>query len=676
MQERRLDLLMNISSTSGIVLRITLILLSCIFIISDFRPEPHFGFIIAFITMFWLPGDSLYRIFKIADLGKWESLPVKFLFSIFLIVLTGIPAFLYSMNIYVFLLIHLSVSSFVFAGSLLAAPYKYEKSLEKETFFKITAFLICLLSVMSVFLAKPDVSVDVLLAAAEIRISENNPIIQTWTGYKNLFNYPGYNYNIHDLSFASVAVIGHLDAFHVIMLAPAALSIFMFLSCFSFTRILTGSETPAYISVIMFAIILGTMESFHCFRTSSFYLVLTGFIFVPIGYSFIIKFLNCGELRNLLVIAIAALVTASFHPFGFISLFSGLLFFFFWFLLKPKTNKTLLRKIILMTIICLITASPHIILQLKDFELNNVTEAGFKPWRVLKFSDELFLMNPEILFAPHYHVTPPFTPRLIYAFLFIAGLVFFKYLYKENWAVYVIALSFTPLLIVFNPLIYPLAGKAMSFQLARRFTQIPPICIIAGLLIWLLIRNKSNFIKKSVSACLFCFFALNLLFVFNSRKNIDLNLGLSVYKMNFEKNPYLPEMMNNPENKMELIKILRAESKQSVVACDYDIGALIIGFTPHTLVSMHPQYISPAVKDEDERLKALDVIFNSSDEAETIKAINRFEIDYIVLNSEAFGDFGGNSRLEKFLKNPDMYINIDLEISEGLNLFKVVHHQS
>ncbi len=648
----------------------TLIAVAFTLISTNIKITPYLGFAVAFSVLCWLPGSFIFRLLKIKDMGIWESLPVKYLLSCTVLVLTGMPAFLFALNIKTYIFINLAITAILYFVSFFVLEPEYAVLCHKKNVFRIAAVVLCGITVLTVFMFKPDITADVLISSAEIRGLAEDAVIRTNTAYSGLNNFPGYNYNIHDLILGSITVLGKMDAMQVILIFPAVMSILIFISAFLFTRSITGSTSASYLSVIILAILPGSMEFMHCFRTSFFHLIVTGFVIIPTGYSFLVRYLKDGALSHLLISAITALTAAAIHPFGFISYVSGLLFFMLWFALKPRQNRQILKKMSVIVLLCCLAASPHIALQLKDFELNNVTEAGFSPWRTISLSKNLFIINPEVIFAPHYHVKPPFYPRYAIVLIYLAGLAVLLYVYREDWAIYLAALCFTPLLIVLNPLIYPLAGKIMSFQLLRRFTQIPPLHIVAGILIWLAIRKRSPFVKTT-TAFLLCFlFVLTLYPAFTSEaKNRNWNFELSEYNLNFRKNPYLPEIMNNPETKMDIVKILRQYDSSGVVACDYDMGLFVVAFTSHKLVSVHPQYVSLAVKDETERKKALNSILNSADKNETIKAISKYEVDFIVLDIKLQGETG------KFAEQPNIYEEIYSNNDENMKLFAVTHQE-
>ncbi len=412
--------------------------------------------------------------------------------------------------------------------------------------------------------------------------------------YKNVFHLTVYKYDTLGTIFVLFSKLTGFDVIQAWYFLSILFTFAIIISFYFFVSTLFDNYLLEIFSFTVFFVFFGIIEGLWIFRTSPYYMVITNFILFPNALSLFLKYLKEKEKRYLLLFILLSVCIGLTHLMAIFLLLVSISSYFLVILFfneKERIKKTILS---LLPIIIFII----ILIMLKSSAFEPVYQEKFKPWHVIKLTKNLYYVNPVHLFAPHYHVKPPFVPRKTFMIAFLVLPVLFRYLMKHEWARFLFSNMIVVPFILLNPIIpkfFKFIGTEVTFVAYGRLSQILPIIPVLGTSIYFIINKlrKINKIqlwnnkKMTYIAVIVLYFMAFSYIALNPKKSLFIHFIRqkhtfkfhSLWNLNPVVNPCLPEMTFPDDNMLKAIKFIKKNIKPgSIFAADLNESMQITTF--------------------------------------------------------------------------------------------------
>lgn len=462
-----------------------------------------------------------------------------------------------------------------------------------------------------------------------------------------------------DLCLLTWTHVSGAEAMEVWMLAPVLLAPPIFFATWIFLRRLFKNDVAASWAMGAFLFFTMVLERGWIVKTSGYHMVITAFVLCPLCWRWAFEWAQERKILAGVFSLIAGLALSLVHPAALFVAASVLIFYALGLAMFKRYRHEAFRIFQLLGFWA-VALVPYFLFRLKGLSFTFTTSGPqfqhtnpemFLPWRPFEFASGLFMMNPEVFFAPHYMVEPPFSPRII---LLLALLAFPFIIWRApldeakggHAKVFLISTVVGILVLLCNPLVYPGLGKFLTYQMLRRLVQGIPYFAALGLACAVLNRGSWRRVFQ-VSAIVGMAAGLWQAAPYGFP---EANLELSPWKARWIENPYEPGALVHAEETFGLIQYLQKQPL-SVVAGDEAINFAIVAYTRHRMLHFKEAYVSMAVPDQKKREHLIKRIF-FDDKVEALNAeLDRYQVRYIIFDAMRWNRRGGMQELDKFLES-------------------------
>ena len=307
---------------------------------------------------------------------------------------------------------------------------------------------------------------------------------------------------------ALLSALSRIDAVKIWIALPVFLAPIILLSFYTFSKTLFGSKRTAIICSILFILFYGLNEGMWVFRTAPYPTIIVNLILAPITMTFVFRYLREGKIAYLFLSSFLGLTVAAVHLFGliiFLLAISSLCIFHLFF--QRKDRKFFRLRIMHIFLMAVLIVGPYLILRWPAIKIVNpyyLTKSfSDKPYYVETITQNLYYMNPKLLCSPHYLVSHPFQPRLMYLAAFLLTPFLLVYVKRYDWAVFLFSNMIMPPLITLNPILTPLLAKRITFILVDRLSYLEPFLLVTGFFLSTILFRAEKFLnakKKNLFA--------------------------------------------------------------------------------------------------------------------------------------------------------------------------------
>lgn len=235
---------------------------------------------------------------------------------------------------------------------------------------------------------------------------------------------------------------------------------------------------------------------------------LSRYIFIPVGYFFLFRYLRFKEKKAVFITSFLSLTIASIHLFYYVLFLFSVVFFWIFYLLFKHVDKKGVKAISAQLFWILVITLPYLYLRYlpilsygmtnpfdTDITVINSTEEGYLNGCAVFLTPSLFYINPKFVFQKIYIIWHEHTYLPIIALLF-TPLLHYYHKKKYDWAIFLLSgLIMVPFLML-NPFLVPLLHKFISVEYTARTSDILPTFLILGIGIGSIVLSTAKFIQR------------------------------------------------------------------------------------------------------------------------------------------------------------------------------------
>jgi hypothetical protein len=196
---------------------------------------------------------------------------------------------------------------------------------------------------------------------------------------------------------------------------------------------------------------------------------------------------------------------------------------------------------------------------------------------------------------------------------------------RDDWAIYLVAATVAPLLLLYNPIVYPWLVKVL-YQAARRFRQVIPVHLALGYLLWLA-WQWAGALKDGTAA----WATRSTRLVLVGAVLLVALLGLEAEQLGAYLLHRSRYMIDEPGPAIQAVAA--TVPADSVVLADLRTSARLPGYVPVYTAVWPPGQAGTGAPYGQDRVEALGKLFSPETDVETLLAmLNRYEVDYVLFD--------------------------------------------
>ncbi len=507
----------------------------------------------------------------------------------------------------------------------------------------------------ALLVAPEALSSDGLFGVGQVRkITDFPQITPQGTNYRDVQYEPVYFANGFDLFLALVSLLARVDP----LVLPRALSpwlaVWMIASFRCLTRTLFADRRLAAAADMTFLAVYGGIEGGYVFGTSWFHMVAGNFIFLTLALHCLLQRAFTGRPGHTALSALIGLAAFTIHPFSFVLYLTALGSFWLAAMLWRRVEGIDRRAILACLGLALVLCAPYLGWKFSHYEVHERISDVFEAaaWHPISVAGLFVVENFDRFLAPHYYVKPPFEARwwFVAAYLLIPALFVIR---REKRArLLLVSMMIAPLAVAYTPL-YSLVAGLITQVLASRFSQLAPVPIVVGFVIGTLVLAAPVFRRRGIHRVATSLAVAGLLVLLAAGRFAGREArasGWDVLGVTLERNPYVSQFLVEPPRAAGMLHFFREDvTESSVIASDYDVALLLIGYTRHFALCMEREHISIGVTDQDEREGLLAAIYAPALASEIPNGLNRYGVRFVVFDRSRQQGLGSATNAETFL---------------------------
>lgn len=442
---------------------------------------------------------------------------------------------------------------------------------------------------------------------------------------------------------------------------PAFFAPMLVLASFLAARCITRSAGVALLAATLFPVCYGGMEG-EALRVAGYPNRVSMLVYlVCLGVTFIYLRRRQGWL--LVLMGVLAVTAASVHVYYFIEfVFVMCCYFLLRVLVDWRRRREAIGDWVRVVGVALALSSPLLLYRfLTSFSTANIYNVEGQG--ILFLGGGLYVMNPFSAYAWLGHVG---------AASILAFLYFLWNSRRSESHAYVAAATAGPLVLVFNPVLMPLASSFLSYLASRLIWAVPYGLAAAMLLVEVPGRFTAAPRPKKVAYALACgLMVLALAWTLNHR--------IGFYRNAVTADPSFPQDLAGIASVLERLDHLAPE--RSVFLSDPVTAYAIPAFSRHYVTAIPVAHSSPADPRPVSRVRdATDVLNSGVGLAKTVSILQEYKVDFVVVNTSFQAQLSAfeyrvdpeyqSRALGKLLSHPGLFREVFSE--RGIHVFRVL----
>jgi len=589
-----------------------------------------------------LPGLLLERILlKHNKTSLLENIPTYFCLSLTMILPIGVLGSVMKISVDLFYLLQSTlIACFLLLFTIIIFT-KRDKRLPNIDINKHILTMLIIAVIYSLTLARLGGSliIDFLDMMPANKMILNGRIDHSFIMVKDNLQNVMFAYRVSDLMLVILNKFTHLSIEELWWLLPSFMMPVALLAYYRLARSLFDNRTIALLVCLVVVYHFGGIGyPFIAFRKFQLPAAIASHIFMPTLWFHSFAFLRKPKFTQCFMVMLISITLSSFHAYYFLLYLGGLAScLLFWLLLKRREISAI-RKISVLITASIITCLPIFILKTYNHGLHNpayldikrLSNISFFPG-MLTFIGKIPVIHPEYVFTQVYTLFEE--PPLIFPYTPLVAVLLSLLLIKrkEDWAVFLAALSLTPPLVMLNPLIVPVLSRFISLMYVARISELIPTFLILGFFLHRApgyiqtLTNKFKLPKKHQNAITYIVMILILAYptvqTCRGTGYVARELSLARPMKECVKMPPPVEYFNSNN------------IKGCVIISDIMTSCYVGGFTDNFIVGIQPEMTSAELADAVERADASSQIMDANCPNNIVLDIlEQYEVNYIVLN--------------------------------------------
>ena len=623
---------------------------------------PFFSILSMFFAFILFPGLFILKIFKTEVFDISDDLPVSFLFGFSVFALISYIALLMNLSFKIFYIIIILYSGLIlilfYVNKFKFSPYLKIHDIPSP----LISILIFtgLISWLLISIFKGPITMDSLTTCSYIGKLFSGDSVKIIDGFYENNPYDILKYNPWVVFIGTISRISCVEYISVYSLMPIILMPFTVFSVFFFSKKISSNIRLAAITTILFLFFNLFNEGLWIWRTNSYTMVLTNFIFIPIFIGLIFNEKNQSGKYRFLIFGISFFCIATMHLVAFVNLSIILLSYFTLSMVFDQNEiKGNRQRAIPLILFCIIFSMIYLVKIIPEVSLSNPYH--MKISGILYLTKNSFIVDPLRLFVPHYHVKPCFSLRIFLCPC--AGIVIFliPFIKTRPFARYSVIITFTSVLLMINPIIIPIFNDVVGYASINKINQIIPFEFIFASVIILYSEIFFNEIKKRIyfEIIIIALTGLSLLIggIFVNKRLLNFfkserSTSSNIWKADFIENGCLPQYMKNTEIYIPVLKYIKSNiHEQSVIFADPELSLFITAFTKHFVFAVVPEQSPTGASDQLKRMEIQNMFLSNNYSTSQFENIfNDYKIKYIILSKKKTADFFPKS----LIRNSDL----------------------